>query len=79
MGTVSKQGWNDRCTKRGPVSGQALYEAWQVLDNQRAHNRHERRRARAVIRKQAKFVRKRVPSDQRNAVQRWVVAAGAYL
>jgi len=77
MGTRSKHGYNDRCTQRGPVSGERLGSALQVIDeHQRGvarHNRVKRRSARATVRKAARYVRARIDPVFRTSLQQQVI------
>lgn len=49
MGTRSKQGYNNRCTVRGPVARTDLAEASAIYYYPDGHNRRERRRAVSML------------------------------
>lgn len=73
MGTRSKVGYNERCEKRGPLSGVAFHRALGVHENAEQYNRHERRAAKAKLRHHAKFIRKHQSEKHRTRLEQALV------
>lgn len=73
MGTISKQGFNSRCTVRGPVADDTIGEAVVILrEGKRYHTRAARRQARATVRKATKQAR-HIPDADRSQNQRQAI------
>jgi len=83
MGTrsngLSSSKVNGPLTVRGPVNGHEIHEAITALSDPEQYNNFTRRRARALIRKQAKHIRKHVPGDKRNSVRRLILRVNEQL
>lgn len=77
MGTrsngLSREKVNGPLTRRGPASGQSVFDAVQTVNSPARYNRETRLAARSLLRKQAKHIRKHIPRDQRSVADRLVL------
>lgn len=75
MGTISRYGLNERCTKRGPLTPTRASEVLTILhpDHKGHHPRAERRHARRDLRHHARWCRRNVPPAHRTSVTQLLI------